>query len=315
MKPKSSPPQLRRGAPRLGWCWSKIETMDQHHPGAPVLRLSSLPSSAEKGSLALVACAIFLLVAVPVVALSQNQSLSVIDQVGIDQQLGTALDLDIRFRNESGQSVRLGDFFRGKPVILAPVYYQCPSLCPMSLNSLVQSLRVLKFNPGREFEVIAFSFDPKETPAMATEARAHYLKDYNRPNTGNGWHFLTGDEASIRDLTGRLGFRYVWDSNSAQWAHATGIMVATPEGKIAQYFYGLEFSARDLRLSLVQASSESIGSLADRVLLYCYHYDPTTGKYGIVIMRTLRLFGALTAVALFGFMFLMFRRDVKIGRA
>jgi len=245
----------------------------------------------------------------------QTQSSSVIDQVGIDQQLGTALDLDIRFRNESGQSVRLGDFFRGKPVILAPVYYQCPSLCPMSLNSLVQSLRVLKFNPGREFEVIAFSFDPKETPAMATDARAHYLKDYNRPNTGNGWHFLTGDEASIRDLTGRLGFRYVWDSNSAQWAHATGIMVATPEGKIAQYFYGLEFSARDLRLSLVQASSESIGSLADRVLLYCYHYDPTTGKYGIVIMRTLRFFGALTAVALFAFMFLMFRRDVKIGRA
>ena len=251
----------------------------------------------------------------PAVAAQQDQGFSLLQQVGIDQQLGTSLDLNLRFNDEEEKSVKLGDFFHGKPVILAPVYFQCPSLCPMSLNSLVQSLRVLKFNPGREFEVVAFSFDPKETPAMSAQAKAHYLKDYDRPNTANGWHFLTGSEASIRELTSRLGFRYAWDSNSAQWAHATGIMVVTPEGKIAQYFYGLEFSARDLRLSLVQASSENIGSLADRVLLYCYHYDPTTGKYGIVIMRTLRAFGALTAVALFAFMFLMFRRDVKIGRA
>ena len=146
---------------------------------------------------------------------------------------------------------------------------------------------------------------------MAAEAKAHYLRDYNRPNTANGWHFLTGDDASIRALTKSIGFHYVWDNDSAQWAHATGIIVATPEGRIAQYFYGLEFSARDLRLSLVEASSGKIGTLADKVLLYCYHYNPATGKYGMVIMRSLRLFGALTALALFGFMFVMFRREMR----
>jgi len=237
-----------------------------------------------------------------------------LQQVGIDQQLGASIDLNLSFRDESGRPVRLGELFHGKPVILEPVYFGCSSLCPMSLNSLVQSLRVLKFNAGEEFEVIAFSFDPKETPAMASEAKAHYLRDYNRPSTANGWHFLTGDEASIRSLTGSIGFRYAWDAGSAQWAHATAIVVATPEGKISRYFYGLEFSARDLRLSLVEASSEKIGTLADRVLLYCYHYDPATGKYGLVIMRSIRIAGALTALALFSFMFVMFRRETNAGR-
>ena len=237
-----------------------------------------------------------------------------LQQVGIDQQTGRKLDLDLPFSDESGKTVRLGDFFQGKPVILAPVYYACSSLCPMSLNSLVQSLRVLKFDAGREFEVVTFSFDQKEPPVMAAEARMHYLKDYNRSNTGGGWHFLTGNDASIRALTSGIGFHYAWDADSAQWAHATAIIVATPEGTISQYFYGLEFSARDLRLSLIQASSEKIGTLADRVLLYCYHYDPATGKYGLVVIRTIRLFGALTALGLFGFIFVMFRRDAHIAR-
>jgi protein SCO1/2 len=253
---------------------------------------------------------VLLLFAAPLSA-QQDLNSSVLRQVGIDQRLGAALDLTLSFRDESGETVRLGEFFHGKPVILAPVYYACSSLCPMSLNSLVQSLRVLKFNAGEEFEVVSFSFDPKETPMMAAEAKAHYLRDYNRPNTAKGWHFLTGDEPSIRALTSAIGFHYAWDTDSAQWAHATGIIVATPEGKVGQYFYGLEFSARDLRLSLVEASSEKIGTFADRVLLYCYHYNPATGKYGVVIIRAIRIFGTLTALALFGFMFVMFRREAQ----
>ena len=247
-------------------------------------------------------------------AAQPSQISSVLQEVGIDQHLGAALDLNLLFRDESGRLVRLADFFHGKPVILAPVYFSCPSLCPMSLNSLVQNLRILKFSAGQEFEVIAFSFDPEETPKVAAEAKAHYVRDYNRPNTANGWHFLTGDEASIRGLTSSIGFRYAWDANSSQWAHATGIVVATPEGKIGKYFYGLEYSARDIRLSLVEASSEKIGTLADRVLLYCYHYNPITGKYGLIVMRSVQFLSALTALALFGFIFTMFRREARAGR-
>jgi protein SCO1 len=235
--------------------------------------------------------------------------------VGIDQQLGAAIDLNLPFRDESGKTVHLKDFFRGKPVILAPVYFMCTSLCPMTLNSLVESLRVLKFNAGRDFDVVAFSFDPKETPQMAAAAKAHYFKDYDRAGTANGWHFLTGEEASIHALTETIGFHYVWDTHSSQWAHATAIIVATPEGRVGQYFYGLEYSGRDLRLSLVQASSEKLGTIVDRVLLYCYHYDPVTGKYGLIVMRTVRIVGTLTALALFGFMYVMFRRDTRAGRA
>lgn len=242
------------------------------------------------------------------------QGYALLKDVGIDQQLGARIDLGLRFRDQSGKGVALADYFHGKPVVLAPIYFTCTSLCPMTLNSLVQSLRVLQFNAGREFEVVAFSFDPKETPAMAAEARDRFIKDYNRPGASGGIHFLTGDEDSIRALTGEIGFHYRWDSASRQWAHATGIMVATPEGKLAQYFYGLEFSARDLRLSLVQASTERVGTIVDRVLLYCYHYDPATGKYGLVVMRTVRIVGAATALLLFGFMFVMFRRDARAGR-
>jgi len=244
---------------------------------------------------------------------AQQTGPSVLKDVGIDQKLDAQIDLNLRFRDESGRSVTLSEYFRGKPVILAPVYFSCPSLCPMSLNSLIQALRVLTFNAGKDFTVIAFSFDPKETPAMATAAKAHYVKDYNRAGTASGFHFLTGDGDSIRALTETIGFTYTWDGT--QWAHATGIMVVTPEGKLAQYFYGLEYSARDLRLSLVQASSEKIGTLADRVLLYCYHYDPATGKYSLIAIWTLRFFGAVTALALFGSMFLMFRREARTGRA
>ncbi len=257
-------------------------------------------------------CMLFLTASFQLRAAAQNPEFSLIQDVGIDQQLGSQVDLGLNFRDESGATVPLSSYFHGKPVIFAPVYYMCSSLCPMTLNSLVQSLRILRFDAGSDFEVIAFSFDPKETPGMAATAKARFVKDYNRPATARGIHFLTDDERSIRELTNTLGFHYKWDEQSQQWAHATAVMVATPEGKVDQYFFGLEYSARDLRLSLVQASAERLGNVVDRVLLYCYHYDPATGKYGIVVIRTIRLFGAATALALFGFMFIMFRREARV---
>jgi len=245
-------------------------------------------------------------------AAAQQSVPSVLQDVGIDQRLGAQLDLNLRLRDESGALVPLSTYFDGKPVILAPVYLMCSSLCPMTLNSLVQALRVLTFTAGKDFTVVAFSFDPNETPAMAAVAKAHYVRDYERDGAENGFHFLTGDPDSIRALTETLGFHTKRDGT--QWAHATAIMVATPHGKIEQYFYGLEYSARDLRLSLLQASEEKIGNIVDRVLLYCYRYDPATGKYGMVIIRTIRIFGVATALALFAFMFVMFRRDAHAGR-
>lgn len=238
---------------------------------------------------------------------------SVLNDVGIDQELGVQLDLNLQFRDEAGSPVQLSNYFHGKPVVLVPVYFTCSSLCPMTLNSLMEALRVIQFKAGKEYEVIAFSFDPKDGPAMASSAKGRYVRDYNRKGSAEGFHFLTGDQASIRALTDRIGFHYKWDDVSGQWAHATGIMVVTPEGKLSQYFYGLEYSARDLRLSMVQASQETIGSIVDRVLLYCYRYDPATGKYGLIVIRSVRIVGAATALALFGFMFVMFRRESREG--
>lgn len=245
---------------------------------------------------------------------AQGSRPSVLEEVGIDQELGNQLDLSLPFRDETGKTVKLADFFHGRPVVLVPVYFTCTSLCPMTLNSVMQALHVIQFSVGKAFEVVAFSFDPKDGPALAAAAKARYVREYNRAGSANGFHFLTGGEDSIHALTGSIGFHYTWDAVSGQWAHATGIMVATPEGKLSQYFYGLEYSGRDLRLSLVQASQEAIGSIVDRVLLYCYHYDPATGKYGLVVIRSVRLVGAATALALFAFMFVMFRRESRQGR-
>lgn len=255
---------------------------------------------------------LFMMPTLPAVA--QQSRPSILNEVGIDQQLGTQLDLSLEFRDETGASVQLSEYFHKKPVVLVPVYFTCSSLCPMTLNSLMQALRVIQFNAGKDFEVVAFSFAPNESATMAASAKARYVRDYRRPGTAEGFHFLTGDEKSIRALTNNIGFHYTWDNTSRQWAHATGIMVATPQGKLSQYFYGLEYSARDLRFSMIQASQESIGSLVDRVLLYCYQYDPATGKYGIVVIRSVRIVGAATALALFSFMFIMFRREAREGR-
>ena len=193
--------------------------------------------------------------------------------------------------------VRLGDYFGKKPMILNLVYYNCPMLCGEVLSGLESAMRMLKFDVGKEFDVLTVSFDPRETPDMATKKKAEFLKRYGRPGAAEGWHFLTGPQESIDALTKAAGFQYQYDPKTGQFAHATAIMVLTPEGKIAQYYYGVEYAPKDLRLGLIQASQNKIGTLADQVLLYCYHYDPTTGKYGAIILRVLQLSALATILA------------------
>jgi protein SCO1/2 len=229
--------------------------------------------------------------------------------VGIEQHLSEQIPPTVTFRDETGKAVQLGDYFGKKPMILNLVYYQCPMLCGEVLSGLESALRVLKFDVGKEFDVLTVSFDPKETPEMATAKKAQYLKRYGRPSAARGWHFLTGPQASIDALTKAAGFQYQYDSKSGQFAHATAIMVLTPEGKIAQYYYGVEFAPKDLRLGLIQASENKIGTVVDQVLLYCYHYDPDTGKYGAIISRVLQLAAGATVLILGTFLMVMFRMN------
>ena len=221
-----------------------------------------------------------------------------LQNVGIEQHLDEQIPPDLSFRDETGKPVRLGDYFGKKPVILNLVYYNCPMLCGEVLSGLEGALRVLKFDVGKEFDVLTVSFDPRETPDMATKKKAEFLKRYGRAGAAEGWHFLTGPQESIDALTKAAGFQYQYDPKTGQFAHATAIMILTPEGKIAQYYYGVDYAPKDLRLGLIQASQNKIGTLADQVLLYCYHYDPTTGKYGAVISRVLKLAGLATLLGL-----------------
>jgi protein SCO1/2 len=218
--------------------------------------------------------------------------------VGFDQRLNESVPLDLVFRDETGREVRLGEYFGEKPVILSLAYFKCPMLCTLVLNGLVRSLRATSCDAGREFEVITVSFDPKETTETAATMKRVYLDEYRRPGAEKGWHFLTGDDEAIKRLTEAVGFRYRYDAETGQFAHASGIVVLTPKGRVAQYFYGLEYSARDLRLSLVESAENRIGSPVDQVLLYCFRYDPAKGKYGLVIMRTLRVAGVGTVLGL-----------------
>ncbi|MGO9011670.1 MAG: SCO family protein [Bryobacteraceae bacterium] len=219
--------------------------------------------------------------------------------VGIDQRLDAQVPLSTIVRDEAGRDVSLGSFFHsGKPVLLAPVYYRCPMLCTEILTGMESALKVVSLNPGRDFEVIALSFDPKDTPDLAEAKKENYLRRYNRPNTANGWHFLTGTEANVRVITDAIGFHYKYDPATDQYAHASAIMILTPAGRVSKYFYGVEYSPRDLRLGLVEASSEKIGTPVDAVLLFCFHYDPATGKYGAVAMNLVR--GAGVALLLVG---------------
>jgi protein SCO1 len=227
--------------------------------------------------------------------------------VGIEQHLNEQIPPNLTFTDESGKPVRLGDYFGRKPLILNLVYYNCPMLCGEVLSGLESALRVLKFDVGKEFDVLTISFDPKETPAMAAAKKAEFLKRYGRPGAATGWHFLTGPQSSIDALTNAAGFQYEYDPKTGQFAHATAIMILTPEGKIAQYYYGVEFAPKDLRLGLVQASQNKIGTIVDEVLLYCYHYDPDKGKYGAIISRILKLAAGATILLLGTFLIVMFR--------
>jgi len=227
--------------------------------------------------------------------------------VGIEQHLNEQIPPNLVFRDETGKAVHLSDYFGQKPLILNLVYFQCPMLCGEVLSGLESALRVLKFDVGNEFDVLTISFDPKETPEMAASKKAEFLKRYGRPGAAAGWHFLTGPQESIDALTSAAGFQYEYDPKTGQFAHATAIMVLTPEGKIAQYYYGVEFAPKDLRLGLIQASQNKIGNVVDEVLLYCYHYDPDRGKYGAVISRVLKLAAGATILLLSTFLIVMFR--------
>ncbi len=228
--------------------------------------------------------------------------------VGIEQHLEEQIPPDLTFRDETGKTVRLGDYFGQRPMILNLVYYQCPMLCSEVMSGLESALRVLKFDVGKDFDVLTVSFDPKETPEIAAKSKAEYLKRYKRPGAEGGWHFLTGPQESIDALTKAAGFQYQYDPKTGQFAHTTAIMVLTPQGKIAQYYFGVEYAPKDLRLGLVQASSGKIGTVVDEVLLYCYHYDPATGKYGAIISRILQLSAAATILILGGLLLILFRR-------
>ncbi len=230
-------------------------------------------------------------------------------KVAIEQKLNQQVPLDLVFRDEAGRERKLAEFFGRKPIILSLVYYDCPMLCTQVLNGLVASMKVLKFDAGKEFEVVTVSFDPREGPALASEKKVGYLRRYGREGAAAGWHFLTGDQASIDALTDAVGFRYAWDEETKQFAHASAIMILTPEGKVSRYFYGIDYPAKDVRLGLVEASNNRIGSPVDQILLYCFHYDPRTGKYGFAIMSVLRVVGVATFLGLGLLIFVLKRRE------
>jgi protein SCO1/2 len=240
---------------------------------------------------------------------AQNVKPPILQDIRIDQRLNEQLPLDATFRDETGRSVQLGQYFGTKPVILSFAYYECPMLCTLVLNGLTKGMRVLPFDIGKQFEVVNISINPREGPDLAAAKKANYVRDYGRPGAERGWHFLTGEESAIQKVTRAAGFRYVYDPTTGQYAHASGIMIATPKGRLSRYFYGIEYPGQDLRLGLVEASDEKIGSLADQVLLYCFHYDPVTGRYGLAITVVMRILGSATAIAIFGFMLVMLRRE------
>jgi protein SCO1/2 len=242
-----------------------------------------------------------------------------LSNVGIEQRLDQQVPLDLQFKNETGKTVQLGDYFKsGRPVLLNLVYYTCPMLCGEELAGEASALGVLRFTPGNEYEVVSVSFNPDETPKDASEKKQVYIARMNEhlehKTNGEGWHFLTGQQSEIKQLADAVGFHYRRDPRTGQFIHAAGIMIVTPTGKIAQYYYGVEFSPKDIRLGLIEASRDKIGTLVDQVTLYCYHYDPKTGRYGAVVTNIMRLAGAATMLVLGGFLVVMFKRESSGGK-
>lgn len=247
-----------------------------------------------------------------VLAESPAAARQTIGKAGISQNLKHLLPLNLEFTNEAGETVKLSKFFdQNKPVILTPVYYECPMLCGLVLKGLLHSLQQMKFTVGRDFEIVTFSIDPREGPNLATQKKEKILSEYTQPGAKDGWHFLTspGNEQPIKSLTEAVGFHYVYDKKSGQFAHPAMIVLATAEGRIARYFTGIQFLPRDLRLGIIEASEDRIANFRDQILLLCYHYDPSTGKYGLVIHRVLQAAGILTVLILAAFILLALRSD------
>jgi protein SCO1 len=275
------------------------------------MRLNSVQALFVSGALAIA------LLAHPATVAAQftdpNQGIGVrpelLKEVGVDQKLNDEIPLNLAFRDEHGRPVELAQFFGSKPVILTLVYYNCPMLCTQVLNGLDRSLEVLPLEIGKDFNVVTVSIDPTDRPVVAEAKQAMYAGMYRRPGAQYGWHFLTGDEPQIKQLADSVGFRYAYDPDSKQYAHASAIMLLTPAGKISRYFYGVSYPERDLRLGLVEASQGKIGSPVDAVLLFCYHYDPHTGKYGLLISRVLQLGGILTVLVGGIFLIFLFRGE------
>lgn len=244
-----------------------------------------------------------------------NQKITIFDQVGLDQHLNQQIPLDLTFKDENGQPVQLKQYFGSRPVILSLVYFQCPMLCSQVLSGMAGAFNgIRRFSVGRDFDVLTVSFDPRDRPENAAESKKTYLQRYRRAGAAQGWHFLTGNKQAIDALAGAVGFRYAWDPQIQQFAHASGIMLLTPDGRLAQYYYGIEYAPRDLQLGIIEASQGRIGNLADKFILYCYHYDPARGKYGAVVFNILRVSALATLLTLGGFMIIMFRRDVLAAR-
>jgi protein SCO1/2 len=241
----------------------------------------------------------------------QATMLPILSKVGITQNLNAQIPPDLMFRDETGKSVRIGDFFGRKPIVLSLVYFDCPALCTEVLNGELRTMKAISLDLGKDFEAVTVSFEPKDTPALAKAKRDVYAGQYGRPGAADHWHFLTGEQQSIDALTNAAGFQYAYDSSIRQYAHAAAILVLTPDGRIDRYFYGVIYPARDVRLGLVEASEGKIGTLTDHALLYCYQYDPMTGKYGVVVMNVLRAAGGLTVLILGIFMTVMFLRERK----
>ncbi len=244
-----------------------------------------------------------------------NEQPSILNGVGIAQHLNQQLPLNLAFVDDAGKAVHLGDYFGKKPAILALVYYRCPMLCSEELDGLTGALQMVRFVPGKDFNVVVVSIDPEEGPDLAAAKKRSYLKRYGHPETANGWHFLTGTQPNIDALTTAVGFKYVKmqvpGTNQTQYAHASAIQIVTPEGKLAQYYMGVEYSPRDMLLGLNEASANRIGSPVDNILTYCYHYDPQTNTHSLIVARIVQLGGFLTLVLLGGFMFIMFRKDYR----
>lgn len=247
-------------------------------------------------------------------AFAQNTQQQIAARSSLEQKLNAQVPLDAVFRDEHGRELQLGSFFAsGKPVILALAYYECPNLCTLVLNGVLQTAQELKLDAGKDYEIVVVSFDPRERPALAAAKKQSYVQRYGRPGTEDGWHFLTGNEQAIARLTGAVGYRFAFDDATKQFAHPSAMMVLTPAGKVARYFPGIEYPAHDVQLALGDAAQERIGSIADRIFLLCFHYNPATGKYGLLIARVMQVAGIGSTIALGVYIVLSVRRERRLA--